>query len=68
MAKHYNYSSLQLYNSLQPVFGVATTPRIGYYKIQSTVTIDDNEEVLFISLWKLRYCTAQFVLQKALLL
>jgi len=55
MVTHYNYSSLQLYNSLQPVFGVATTPRIGYYKIQSVITIDDSKEVLFLSLWKLRF-------------
>jgi len=52
MATHYNFSTLQLYNSLQPAFGTTTTARIGYYIIQSIVTIE--EEVLFVALWKLR--------------
>lgn len=53
MATHYNFSTLQLYNSLQPAFGTTTTARIGYYNIQSIVTIE--EEVFLVALWKLRY-------------
>ncbi|WP_231463504.1 hypothetical protein [Pedobacter sp. Leaf132] len=53
MATHYNFSTLQLYNSLQPTFGTTTTSRIGYYRIQSVSTIE--EETLLVALWKLRH-------------
>ncbi|WP_231492239.1 hypothetical protein, partial [Pedobacter sp. Leaf170] len=42
------------YAYLQPTFGTSTTARIGYYQIQST-TIIDEENILLIALWKLRY-------------
>ncbi|WP_316808091.1 hypothetical protein [Pedobacter agri] len=38
---------------MQPAFGKTTTARIGYYNIQSIVTIDD--EILLVALWKLRF-------------
>jgi len=53
MATHYNYSTLQLYNSLQPAHGTTTTARIGYYQIRFITTVE--EEVLLIALWKLRH-------------
>jgi len=54
MAIHYNFPTLQLYNSLQPAFGTTTTPRIGYYQIQSMAIVGE-ENILLVALWKLRY-------------